>query len=39
MTWRLKALIDTPVQINEVVLVLGYLSGHQGGTFEVRTLR
>ena len=39
ITWRLKALVDTPVQMNEVVLVLRYLSGHQGGTFEVRTIR
>ena len=39
ITWRLKALVDAPVQVGDRVLVLRYAAerGH-GGTFSVSSL-
>jgi hypothetical protein len=39
ITWRLKALVDAPVQVGDRVLVLRYTAerGH-GGTFSVSSL-
>lgn len=39
MAWRLKALNDTPAEVDGTVLVLRYLSGHEGGTFHVRDVK
>jgi hypothetical protein len=39
ITWRLKALIDAPVQIDDAVVALRYLTDDHGGTFTVKTIR
>jgi hypothetical protein len=39
VTWRLKALIDAPVQIADCVVVLAYLPDNYGGTFTVKKIR
>jgi hypothetical protein len=39
ITWRLKSLVDAPVQIGGQTLKLIYLPDHQGGTFIVRTIK
>ena len=36
ITWRLKALLDAPVQLEGGVFVLRYLADHNLGTFTVR---
>jgi hypothetical protein len=36
ITWRLKALLDAPVQFEAGVFVLRYLSDHDAGTFTVK---
>jgi hypothetical protein len=39
ITWRLKSLVDAPVQIGGQTLKLIYLPDHQSGTFIVRTIK
>jgi hypothetical protein len=36
VTWRLKAIADAPVYVDDDVLVLRYERDHQGGTFTVK---
>ena len=39
ITWRLKALVDAPVQTTDGVVVLRYLPDDHGGRFEVKTIK
>jgi hypothetical protein len=39
ITWRLKALVDAPVQRGDAVLVLRYLPDDHGGVFRVVAIR
>jgi len=39
LTWRLKALTDTPCDVDGTVLALRYTAGHNGGRYEVRKCR
>jgi len=39
VTWRLKSLLDAPVQLASGVFVLRYVSDHEGGTFSAKRLR
>jgi hypothetical protein len=39
ITWRLKALVDAPVHLNDAVFALRYLADDHGGTFAVKTIR
>jgi hypothetical protein len=35
ISWRLKALVDAPVQVGNRILTLRYAADHHGGTFKV----
>ncbi len=36
LTWRLKAVVDAPVNVNGAALVLRYVADHEGGKFMVK---